>query len=395
MKTTSKLLCWTSLALSLCVTACAASDATNSSKSGDLPASIRDRFEAMKGPLGCAPTTSLTPDPPRGCEGAAELVAAASRVYSNLSREADFRGSPPDLAPSLTRYESEFASKHPFVEHRIDRSGFTIAAREFGAEHAGAGPTLVLMHGFPDNQHLYDRIAPRLGETYRTITFDFVGWGHSTLPGSDYAYTVESLRADLEATIAYFGITRVIPVVHDASGWPGIDWALDHESQVAALVLLNTAYHPIAALAPPYVIRALSSPDLRPRFLAALGTDELMNQALFRAQVGEFFTDDSVKAALLPVLQASIPRAGLVGLTEDLRSVVLARSQNVPRMQAFAKPVLVAFGADDPFLNQAVARAFATTFLNAKLELVAGAGHYVQLDQPDAVIDAIVASAAP
>jgi haloalkane dehalogenase len=240
--------------------------------------------------------------------------------------------------------------------------------------------------------HDNDRVAPLLGQTHRTITFDFVGWGHSTRPPAGYAYTVDSLHDDLDAVVAYFHLTEVIPVVHDASGWPGIDWALDHEPQVAALVLLNTVYHLINGTAPPYVIRALSSPDLRAPFLEALGTDDLMNRALFRAQVGEFFVNDEAKAALLPVLEASFPRAALIGLTENLLATVLARNANLARMQAFAKPVTVAFGAEDPFLNEAVAKGFAKAFPQAKLELVPSAGHYVQLDKPDAVVDAIRAA---
>jgi pimeloyl-ACP methyl ester carboxylesterase len=58
-------------------------------------------------------------------------------------------------------------------------------------------------------------------------------------------------------------------------------------------------------------------------------------------------------------------------------------------MQAFTPPVTVAFGADDPYLNPAVARGLASVFPRSRLELVERAGHYVQLDRPDAVIEAI------
>jgi hypothetical protein len=35
----------------------------------------------------------------------------------------------------------------------------------------------VLVHGFPDNLHLYARLVPRLNPPRRVITFDFPGWG--------------------------------------------------------------------------------------------------------------------------------------------------------------------------------------------------------------------------
>jgi len=74
---------------------------------------------------------------------------------------------------------------------------------------------------------------------------------------------------------------------------------------------------------------------------------------------------------------------------------VLARNANLARMEAFAKPVSIVFGAEDPFLNEAVAQGFATAFPHAKLQLVPSAGHYVQLDKPDAVVDAIRAATGP
>jgi haloalkane dehalogenase len=253
---------------------------------------------------------------------------------------------------------------------------------------------VVLMHGFPDNQHLYDYVAPALGDTHRTITFDFVGWGHSTHPAAGYPYTMESLRADLDAVAEYFHIDRMVPVVHDASGWPGIDWALDNESRVTALVLLNTTYHVIPGLAPPYVIRALAAPDLRPQFIDALGPGDDMNRALFRAQVGSFFTNDAARSEMLPVLEAALPRDGLIGLTAQVRDGSIARMKNVPRMQAFAKPVIVAFGSEDRMLNTTVAETFASIFPESTLEPVERAAHYVQLDRADRVIEIVHDAAA-
>jgi pimeloyl-ACP methyl ester carboxylesterase len=79
----------------------------------------------------------------------------------------------------------------------------------------------------------------------------------------------------------------------------------------------------------------------------------------------------------------------MFGLTATLLPMVRDRAANIPRMQAFAPPVTVAFGADDPYLNPAVARGLASVFPGSRLELIEHAGHYVQLDRSDAVIEAI------
>ena len=53
------------------------------------------------------------------------------------------------------------------------------------------------------------------------------------------------------------------------------------------------------------------------------------------------------------------------------------------------------FGADDPYLNAHVARRFARLFPNAQLQLIDRARHYVQVDEPKAVAEAILNSAPP
>jgi haloalkane dehalogenase len=55
--------------------------------------------------------------------------------------------------------------------------------------------------------------------------------------------------------------------------------------------------------------------------------------------------------------------------------------------------VRIVFGAEDPYLNARVARRFARLFPNADLELIDGARHYVQVDEPERVAAAILESA--
>jgi pimeloyl-ACP methyl ester carboxylesterase len=47
--------------------------------------------------------------------------------------------------------------------------------RVYVRDYPGEEPALVLMHGFPDNLHLYDRLVPRLNPPRRVVTFDFLG----------------------------------------------------------------------------------------------------------------------------------------------------------------------------------------------------------------------------
>ena len=54
----------------------------------------------------------------------------------------------------------------------------------------------------------------------------------------------------------------------------------------------------------------------------------------------------------------------------------------------------IVFGAADPYLNTRVAHRFAQLFPNAQLALIDGARHYVKVDEPKAVAEAILTAAA-
>ncbi len=110
-------------------------------------------------------------------------------------------------------------SEMEYKEHWVPRGRHLIYTREYGSE----GPAVVLMHGFPDNLHLYDRLMPHLSGR-RVVAFDFLGWGESDKPAG-YPYTADNQTRDLDAVIRHLGLEDVVLVAHDASGPPAIDWA--------------------------------------------------------------------------------------------------------------------------------------------------------------------------
>src|SRR4029450_107311 len=67
-----------------------------------------------------------------------------------------------------------------YREHWVPRGPYQRYAREY----PGQEPTVVLMHGFPDDLHLSDRLVPQLAGR-RLVTFDFLGWGASDKPTGD------------------------------------------------------------------------------------------------------------------------------------------------------------------------------------------------------------------
>ena len=85
---------------------------------------------------------------------------------------------------------SRGATLPAFTEHRVPHAGGSLYVRDF----PGSGPAFVLLHGFPDNLHIYDDLIPHLAAAgRRAVAFDFLGFGASDKP-EGAAYTFERGR---------------------------------------------------------------------------------------------------------------------------------------------------------------------------------------------------------
>ena len=267
--------------------------------------------------------------------------------------------------------------------------------RIYVREYSGAEPTIVLMHGFPDNLHLYDRLIPYLSPPRRVIAFDFLGWGASDKP-SGYPYTAANQVGDLDAVITQLQLQQVILVAHDASGPPAIDWALDESKRVAGLALLNTYYCAMPTLRSPEAIWLFSTPMVRN---IARPVSQMFGQWVFRRlyqwQVGRFFRDAEVRDEFLPLLYQQFDatpsaRPAFFRLNEDLLPTIRSRTKMLPKLAEFSRPVRIIFGDADPYLNTGVARRFHELFRGSELFLLPGARHFVQMDEPAQVARCIL-----
>jgi haloalkane dehalogenase len=273
------------------------------------------------------------------------------------------------------------AQEQAYLEHGIQRGAYRISTRHY----AGTGPAFVLMHGFPDNLHIYDRLIPRLFGR-EVITFDFLGWGDSEKP-RDYPYTSKAQEGDLQAVLDTLGAEQVVLVAHDASGPVAINWALDHPERVAALVLLNTYYAETPSLRFPEFIALFADPSYT-RLSRAMAQEPQVAQWLLRWQ-GEQFGAAPAQGTLLPIVLhefADQPSTfpAFIALTADLHATLRANTQRLPQLVTVERPVRIIFGASDPYLNRGVAEQFHEAFPSSELFLLP-AGHWPQLDEPEEV----------
>ena len=102
-----------------------------------------------------------------------------------------------------------------------------------------------MLHGFPDNSHIYDDLILHLvAAGRRTIAFDFLGFGGSDKP-EGAVYTFEQQLGDLEA------VANALAVGHDAGGPAAVNFALRHPTRAAGICLMNAFYGELPGLRAP------------------------------------------------------------------------------------------------------------------------------------------------
>src|SRR5439155_20546139 len=136
--------------------------------------------------------------------------------------------------PDLTRIPMFL----PNFEHtRIPVDGVTI-----NVVHAGVGPPVLLLHGYPQTHVMWHRVAPVLAERYTVVCPDLRGCGDSDVPESDrehMSYSKRAMARDQVGVMQALGFERFSVVGHDRGARVAHRMALDHPERVAGLVLLD------------------------------------------------------------------------------------------------------------------------------------------------------------
>jgi len=267
------------------------------------------------------------------------------------------------------------------TEHFIGNEGHRISARLYDKD----APAMILMHGFPDNHHLYDELLPYLWPYYKVITFDFLGWGESDKP-DNYPYNFNSWQQNLDEVICYFKLEKVILVAHDASGPPAIEWALKNKDKVERLVLLNTFYDRGAKV--PEAIWLFSMPLVRNvARVIAKASDNYVFKKMYWCQIGRFISEEKMRQKYIPLLYSQFEgeknaQKAFFSLNNDLLPTVIRMTRKVLKHKTFDLPVRIIFGEKDRYLHSGVARRLSAMFPESELYLLPYASHFVQIDEP-------------
>jgi haloacetate dehalogenase len=125
--------------------------------------------------------------------------------------------------------------------------GFEAGSRDVGEaviayETAGAGPPLLLLHGYPQTRMCWHRVAPALAERFTVVAADLRGYGDSSAPpdGENHAgYSKRAMAGDMVRLMEGLGHPRFALAGHDRGGRVAHRLVRDHPERVTRVAMLD------------------------------------------------------------------------------------------------------------------------------------------------------------
>lgn len=107
--------------------------------------------------------------------------------------------------------------------------------------HAGVGPAVVLLHGFPETHLMWNAVARDLSRDYTVIAPDLRGYGDSDKPDADSidVYSKRTMAADVVAVASRLGHGRFAVIGHDRGALVAVRAGLDHPDRVSHVGILD------------------------------------------------------------------------------------------------------------------------------------------------------------
>ena len=109
---------------------------------------------------------------------------------------------------------------------------------------AGTGQPLLLLHGFPQTNLIWHKIAPRLTASYRVVAPDLRGYGASSKPtddGSHKTYSKSTMAKDVAIVMERLKYDKYSVCGHDRGGRVAHKLCVDYPDRVSKVMLLDIA----------------------------------------------------------------------------------------------------------------------------------------------------------
>lgn len=255
----------------------------------------------------------------------------------------------------------------------MDRS-ITSGSRRLAYLEAGppGGRPLVLLHAFPLAAAMWRPQLDHPPAGWRLLAPDLAGFGASDDRSSE-SPALEDYAADVVSLLDRLGVDRAVVGGVSLGGYVALALARLHPGRVAGLVLADTK-------APADTPEARGNRDRMLSTLADRGVEAVADEMLPKLLGDTTRRERADVVASVRDLAVRNTAGGIAAAIKRLRDRPDAR----PGLSAIAVPALVIVGDEDTVTPVAEATALRDGIAGSTLEVIAGAGHLSNLEQPTA-----------
>jgi pimeloyl-ACP methyl ester carboxylesterase len=240
---------------------------------------------------------------------------------------------------------------------------------ELEVVRGGAGRPLVLLHGMQN----VDPRAPfleRLGRHAEVIAPSHPGFGHSVRPaGFETVYDLVHLYLEVLETLAYDKVTLM---GLSFGGWLAAEVAVTCAHRLDRLVLVDALGIKISDRETPDILDVFNTSPAEVHRRSWHAPERWMREF-------DAMSDDEIV-----VRTRNWESLCLYGWHPYMYTPQLTRW-----LHRITVPTLVLWGASDRIVTPAYGRAYSALIPGARFELIEGAGHYPEIEQPAAFADAV------
>ena len=246
----------------------------------------------------------------------------------------------------------------------------------------GAGPAILLQHGFPDTDLTFAAQVAELARDHLVITPTLRGYPPSSVPSDPGAYVLTELAEDIAAVLDHLGIGQATVGGHDWGGGVAQAFTLAHPERVTGMILMNS---PISMPFRRLVNHDAAQQELSKYTIPFIEYEQGDPKDV--SSVTHAIRDDAWRASV----DAYIAESPLHGMLNYYRVNYPGPPYGAPQPEnltpyVYHVPSLVIWGVEDEFFSLKILNDLPLWFAEPlRLVTVPRAGHWVFQDQPDLV----------
>jgi len=234
----------------------------------------------------------------------------------------------------------------------------------------GQGLPVILLHGFPFNNSIWDQVICHLSGSARIICPDLRGHGLS--PAPDGIYTMETMAADIALLMDTLSIEEAVLIGHSMGGYISLAFIAEFPHRCIGLGLVTS-------------LAKADTPEKRQSRYQTIADLEVNGANSILANMPSSLSNSPEVQSKVREMIYMTPITGLAGALRGIAE----RPDRMNLLHTITIPTLIVVGDNDNIVPIEAASSMVKIIPGCKLQIIHGAAHMPMLETPQALGSAL------